>query len=117
MSDVDNLFDAALSRADEMILGLMGTVVLVTSGSMAGGQIIGVFDDPDNVAYTGGGVRIEGSSPALFVKSVDAGLLQRADTLTINGVVYWIDRIGPDDGGSRHLWLGTGTPPVTTRRR
>ncbi|MCH5496346.1 head-tail joining protein [Salmonella enterica subsp. diarizonae serovar 16:z10:e,n,x,z15] len=29
-----------------------------------------------------------------------------------------MDRIGQEDGsGSRHIWLGTGEPPVDTRRR
>jgi hypothetical protein len=44
------------------------------------------------------------------VKSTDASELQRLDTLTINGISYWIDRIGPDDCGSCHLWLGNGQP-------
>nr|WP_310903386.1 head-tail joining protein [Klebsiella grimontii] len=38
-------------------------------------------------------------------------------TLTINGISYWIDRIGPDDCGSCHLWLGNGQPPAGNRRR
>ncbi|WP_244565672.1 head-tail joining protein, partial [Escherichia coli] len=29
----------------------------------------------------------------------------------------WVDRVTPDDGGSCHLWLGRGVPPVLNRRR
>lgn len=71
----------------------------------------------DYERYAVPGVRVEGTSPSFFVKSTDASELQRLDTLTINGISYWIDRIGPDDCGSCHLWLGNGQPPAGNRRR
>jgi hypothetical protein len=39
------------------------------------------------------------------------------DTLMINGRAFWVERIGPDDCGSCHIWLGNGSPPAGTRRR
>lgn len=117
MTDFDNIFDAAISRADETIRSTMGTVALISSGELTGRSISGVFDDPENIGYAAPGVRVEGTSPSFFIKSVYASALLRLDTLTINGICYWIDRIGPDDCGSCHLWLGTGHPPVGNRRR
>ncbi|MFW0766466.1 head-tail joining protein [Trabulsiella odontotermitis] len=117
MSEFDNLFDAALSRADDTIREVMGTEARVTSGAQTGAVLFGVFDDPENIGYAGAGVRVEGSSPTLFVKSVTVSLIKRLDTLTINGKPFWVDRVGPDDCGSCHVWLGNGVPPESTRRR
>lgn len=117
MTDRDTLFDVALSRADDAIRTTMGTEAEVTSGARAGSLLAGVFDDPDNISFAGQGVRLEGTSPTLFVKTSDADGLRRADALLIGGRPFWIDRIGPDDGGSCHLWLGTGTPPAGNRHR
>ncbi|EAO9175886.1 phage tail protein [Salmonella enterica] len=118
MEEFDNLFDAAMARADNAILGVMGTVARVVSGALAGDTLAGVFDDPESVSYAAGGVRIEGVSPSLFVKSAAVRQLRRLDTLIIGERSYWVDRIGQEDGsGSRHIWLGTGEPPVDTRRR
>ncbi|EFG1270032.1 phage tail protein, partial [Escherichia coli] len=43
--------------------------------------------------------------------------VRRGDTLTINGEMFWVDRVSPDDGGSCYLWLGRGVPPAVNRRR
>ena len=69
MADFDNLFDAAIARADETIRGYMGTSATITSGEQSGAVIRGVFDDPENISYAGQGVRVEGSSPSLFVRT------------------------------------------------
>ncbi|EAQ2086528.1 phage tail protein [Salmonella enterica] len=118
MSQTDNLFDTGMSRADDAILGVMGTVATITSGVLAGASLTGVFDDPESVSYVSGGVRIEGVSPSFFVKSSALRQLKRADTLVIGEQNYWVDRMGPEESsGSRVIWLGTGDPPTDTRRR
>ena len=117
VADFDNLFDAAIARADETIRGYMGTSATMTSGEQSGAVIRGVFDDPENISYAGQGVRVEGSSPSLFVRTDDVRQLRRGDTLTIGEENFWIDRVSPDDGGSCHLWLGRGVPPAVNRRR
>nr|EIS6264780.1 phage tail protein [Salmonella enterica]EIS6454236.1 phage tail protein [Salmonella enterica]EIS6505023.1 phage tail protein [Salmonella enterica]EIS6516828.1 phage tail protein [Salmonella enterica]EIS6553258.1 phage tail protein [Salmonella enterica] len=118
MSQTDNLFDTAMFRADDAILGVMGTVATITSGVLAGASLTGVFDDPESVSYAAGGVRIEGVSPSIFVKSSAVRQLKRADPLEIGGQNYWVDRMGPEESsGSRIIWLGTGDPPTDTRRR
>ncbi len=83
----------------------------------SGAVIRGVFDDPENISYAGQGVRVEGSSPSLFVRTDDVRQLRRGDTLTIGEENFWVDRVSPDDGGSCHLWLGRGVPPAVNRRR
>lgn len=93
MADSDNLFDAAIARADETIRGYMGTSATMTSGEQSGAVIRGVFDDPENISYAGQGVRVEGSSPSLFVRTDDVRQLRRGDTLTIGEENFWIDRI------------------------
>ncbi|ECF6045179.1 phage tail protein [Salmonella enterica subsp. salamae] len=117
MSQSENLFDAALSQADDTIRRVMGSGVTVTSGALVGVTLSGVFDDPENISYAGPGVRVEGSSPSLFVRTDDVRQLRRGDTLTIGEENFWIDRVSPDDGGSCHLWLGRGVPPAVNRRR
>ncbi len=117
MSGFDNLFDAAISRADKTIRTVMGVTVKVTSGALSGAEFTGVFDDPSEVGNPGAGIRVEGTSPSVFVQTSLVSLLRRPDTLSINGTDYWVDRIGPDDSGSCHLWLGTGHPPAGNRRR
>ncbi len=79
--------------------------------------LVGVFDDPENIGYAGAGVRVEGTSPTLFVNTAAVSQLKRMDALTINGRSFWVDRIGPDDCGSCHIWLGNGSPPASSRRR
>lgn len=117
MADFDNLFDEAMSRADGAIRSVMGTEVKVTSGALSGITLVGVFDDPENIGYAGAGIRVEGTSPTLFVETTTIRQLQRMDTLTINGRSFWVDRIGPDDCGSCHIWLSNGSPPASQRRR
>ncbi len=43
VADFDNLFDAAIARADETIRGYMGTSATMTSGEQSGAVIRGVF--------------------------------------------------------------------------
>ena len=117
MVDFDNLFDEAMSRADATIRSVMGVEAKVTSGALSGVMLNGVFDDPENIGYAEAGIRIDGTKPSLFVKTSDVGNLDRLDTLTINGRDFWVDRVGPDDCGSCHVWLGSGSPPNGTRRR
>ncbi|ECM5870069.1 phage tail protein, partial [Salmonella enterica subsp. enterica serovar Newport] len=95
MSQSENLFDTALSQADDAILRVMGTVATITSGVLAGATLTGVFDDPESVSYAAGGVRIEGDKPTFFVKSSLTVHLKRPDTLTILGDTFWVDRITP----------------------
>ncbi|ENV0841617.1 head-tail joining protein, partial [Escherichia coli] len=61
--------------------------------TQSGAVIRGVFDDPENISYAGQGVRVEGSSPSLFVRTDDVRQLRRGDTLTIGEENFWIDRI------------------------
>ncbi len=117
MADFDNLFDEAISRADTTIRGVMGIEIKITSGVLSGGNLNGVFDDPENIGYAGAGIRVEGTSPTLFVETTTISQLRRLDTLTLNGRSFWVDRIGPDDCGSCHILLSNGSPPASQRRR
>jgi len=116
VADFDNIFDTAMARADDTVRSTMGSDAFVTSGAQQGDILKGVFDDPGNIGYAGAGIRVEGSSPSFFVKTSSLHGLLRLDTLSINSQQYWVDRIGPDDCGSCHIWLGSGEPPATSRR-
>ncbi|ESC66836.1 tail attachment protein [Salmonella enterica] len=70
MSQSENLFDTAISQADDAILRVMGTVATITSGVLAGATLTGVFDDPESVSYAAGGVRIEGDKPTFFCQNI-----------------------------------------------
>ncbi|HFO4229051.1 TPA: head-tail joining protein [Escherichia coli] len=117
MRDFQNAFDAALAGVDSTIVEVMGIRAQFTSGAQRGGEVQGVFDDPESLGFAGGGVRIEGSSPSLFVRTDTVRAVRRGDTLTINGEMFWVDRVSPDDGGSCYLWLNRGQPPAVNRRR
>ncbi|OVD94984.1 tail attachment protein, partial [Escherichia coli] len=93
MADFDNLFDAAIARADETIRGYMGTSATMTSGEQSGAVIRGVFDDPENISYAGQGVRVEGSSPSLFVRTDDVRQIPLCDTPSFRAEKTWADRI------------------------
>lgn len=117
MADFDNLFDEAMARADTTIRGVMGAEARITSGSLSGVTLLGVFDDPENIGFADAGIRIDGTKPTFFVNSSDVSGLERLDTLKVNGREFWVDRVGPDDCGSCHVWLGSGSPPGGSRRR
>ncbi|HEB6949743.1 TPA: phage tail protein [Salmonella enterica subsp. enterica serovar Hvittingfoss] len=114
MSQIDNIFDSAMSRADDAILDMMGISACITSEGRTY-TVTAVFDDPESVEYPTGGVRIEGTSPSIFVRTVDVPAIKRLDTVVAGSMSFWVDRVGPDDSGSRHIWLGTGTPPTDNR--
>ena len=117
MRDFQNAFDAALAGVDSTIVEVMGLCAQFTSGAQRGSEVQGVFDDPESLGFAGGGVPIEGSSPSLFVPTDTVRALRRGDTQTINGEMFWVDRVSPDDGGSCYLWLNRGQPPAVNRRR
>ncbi|EEW1866031.1 hypothetical protein D9I62_23820 [Escherichia coli] len=106
-----------LSRIAGEIASILDGIPLSVQRRFPELEIRGVFDDPENISYAGQGVRVEGSSPSLFVRTDDVRQLRRGDTLTIGEENFWIDRVSPDDGGSCHLWLGRGVPPAVNRRR
>ena len=117
MRDFQNAFDAALAGVDSTIVEVMGLCAQFTSGAQCGSEVQGVFDDPESLGFAGGGVRIEGSSPSLFVRTDTVRAVRRGDTLTINGETFWVDRVSPDDGGSCYLWLNRGQPPAVPQYR
>ncbi|EFI5876052.1 phage tail protein [Escherichia coli] len=116
MRDFENSFDAALAGVDRTIVEVMGLCAQFTSGAQCGSEVQGVFDDPESLGFAGSGVRIEGSSPSLFVRTDTVRAVRRGDTLTINGETFWVDRVSPDDGGSCYLWLNRGQPPAVIRK-
>ena len=49
MRDFQNVFDAALSGVDSTIVEVMGIRAQFTSGAQRGGEVHGVFDDPESL--------------------------------------------------------------------
>lgn len=119
MRDFQNAFDAALAGVDSTIVEVMGISAQFTSGAQRGGEVHGVFDDPESLGFASSGIRIEGSNPSLFVLTDTVCAVRRGDTLTINGEMFWVDRVSPDDGGSCYLWLNRGNhlPPAVVAER
>ncbi|MGM6923356.1 head-tail joining protein [Escherichia coli] len=117
MADFDNLFDAALVGADEVILRDMGICAVITSGALEGTRLTGVFDDPESISFVAGGIRLEDSSPSLFVKTADILQLRRQDTLTIGDDTFFVDRVTPDDGGCCYIRLRRGSPQSNSGMR
>lgn len=95
MRDFQNAFDAALAGVDSTIVEVMGISAQFTSGAQRGGEVHGVFDDPESLGFASSGIRIEGSNPSLFVLTDTVCAVRRGDTLTINGEMFWVDRVSP----------------------
>ncbi|GCZ47480.1 phage head-tail adaptor protein [Escherichia coli] len=113
MRDFQNAFDAALAGVDSTIVEVMGISAQFTSGAQRGGEVHGVFDDPESLGFASSGIRIEGSNPSLFVLTDTVCAVRRGDTLTINGEMFWVDRVSPDDGGSCYLWLNLSLDQIS----
>lgn len=110
MTAFENLFDNAISRADDAILGVMGVEAFINDRPE---PICGVFDDPASaIPVPGSGAVIEDFSPTLFVKSADVACIRRRDRVRVRGIIYWVTRMGADEGGSRILYLSAGDPPA-----
>ncbi|HEJ7174543.1 TPA: phage tail protein [Serratia marcescens] len=117
MAEFDNLFDEALYGVDSRIIDVMGREVSLFINGVST-SVRAVFDDPESIDYAAGGnIRIDGTSPRLFMKSVSAAGLKRLNVVMIGTEPYWVDRISPDDTGSCYIYLGTGEPPASARRR
>lgn len=105
----DNLFDEALFAADEEIIDTMGVTALIDADGVSI-PVRGVFDNPDATAEFKTGGRIRSTAPTFFVKSASVTGVKEKAQVIIHGVSYWVEKIGPDDTGSRVLTLGTGRP-------
>lgn len=112
MDDFDNLFDEALSGADDVIISIMGKLVYVQIGGVWGvSPIRAVFDDPDaTVSLRNSAGQIEDVAPTLFVKTVLIAGLEKRDRVQIGGAMYWVVGIDPDDTGSSVITLARGEP-------
>ncbi|HBH4515579.1 TPA: phage tail protein, partial [Escherichia coli] len=55
MRDFQNAFDAALAGVDSTIVEVMGLCAQFTSGAQCGGEVQGVFDDPESLGFAGSG--------------------------------------------------------------
>lgn len=51
MRDFQNAFDAALAGVDSTIVEVMGISAQFTSGAQRGGEVHGVFDDPESLGF------------------------------------------------------------------
>ena len=51
MRDFQNAFDAALAGVDSTIVEVMGIRAQFTSGAQRGGEVQGVFDDPESPGH------------------------------------------------------------------
>ncbi len=51
MRDFQNAFDAALAGVDSTIVEVMGISAQFTSGAQRGGEVQGVFDDPESLGF------------------------------------------------------------------
>lgn len=107
--DFDNLFDEAMFAADNEIIDATGIDALITIGGIIT-PIRGVFDNPDATAEFKTGGRVQTTAPTLFVKSLHVEGIKEKDAVVIKGESYWVEKIGPDDTGSRVLILSTGKP-------
>ena len=115
MATFSNIFDAALDQADDVIIRHMGISALITTGALEGTTITGIYDDPESVTMVAGGIRLDDSTPSLFVRTADVLLLRRQDELNIGGELFSVDRITPDDGGSCHIRLRRNCTPEKRR--
>ena len=107
----ENIFDRALSGADEKIIDRMGVTARISvRGESVPRTLRGVFDEAENVVLPPGGGRIDDVSPSLFVRTADVAGVHEKARVEVNGEVFWVERLTPDDTGSRTLILVRGEP-------
>lgn len=112
--DFENIFDEALTGADNVILDTMGVKV---SACILGAwiPIRAVFDDPQaDTALQGGAARFDDVAPTLFLKTVEVCGLKKQDPICIAAVMYWVTHIGNDDTGTCVVTLARGEPGKPT---
>lgn len=108
--DFDNLFDEALSDADDRILDAMGKNILVFIHGVAT-PVRAVFDEPAaNITLPHGAAVIDDVAPTLFVKTAAVSGLKRRDEVRVGADIYWVAQILPDDLGACVIRLDRGRP-------
>lgn len=109
----DNVFDSAMSAADDVILKTMGRDVWIEiAGRMV--PVKGVFDVPAaDVQLKKHAGHVQDVAPRLFVKSHDVEGVRKKAKVLIRDVGYWVVKAGPDDNGSCELVLARGEPAQT----
>ncbi|AUX03375.1 Phage capsid and scaffold [Escherichia coli] len=90
MRDFQNAFDAALAGVDSTIVEVMGISAQFTSGAQRGGEVQGVFDDPESLGFASSGIRIEGSSPSLFVRTDTVRAVRRGEPPRVSWRVFYL---------------------------
>lgn len=119
MDGYENLFDAALSDADERIIGVMGVTVTPLNPNVK--PFRAVFDHPAaDTTLPNGAARIQDTAPTLFAKTPFFTGLTEGDGVHVNGEDFRVVKIGPDDTGSCVVTLSQGSarqaPPVINGR-
>lgn len=123
MDGFDNLFDQAMSSADDQIIATMGTEVVIFADGVARPPIRAVFDTPEdnNSISNGNGGEIRDAAPTLFARSVDVTGLKKHDRVEIHGETFRVtdpgwDELGGDKRGCVTITLARGKPdtPVST---
>lgn len=113
--DFDNLFDRAMSTADDKILETMGTTVYWFSGSQKS-EIRAVFDVPgDDVGMNTGSGEIRDTAPTLFTRSAFVAGIAKYDRVTVGDQTYWVvnpgwDELGTVQNGMITITLARGEP-------
>lgn len=105
----DNLFDEAMFAADNEIIDAMGVDAVIEIDGIKT-PVRGVFDNPDATAKFKTGGRVQTTAPTFFVKSHSVDGIKEKNLVVIGDESYWVEKIEPDDTGSRVLTLGTGRP-------
>ncbi|WP_252364079.1 head-tail joining protein [Escherichia coli] len=108
----DNLFDQAMSDADNIILDTMGTEISIYPGGTER-KIRAVFDAPaDNTGMNTGSGEIRNTAPVLFTRSAWVAGLKKYDRVMIHGEPYQVVDPGWDESGT----AGHGVITITLAR-
>ncbi|MED8719302.1 head-tail joining protein [Escherichia coli] len=108
----NNLFDQAMSDADDIILDTMGTEISIYPGGTER-KIRAVFDAPaDNTGINTGSSEIRDTAPVLFTRSAWAAGLKKYDRVMIHGEPYQVVDPGWDESGT----AGQGVITITLAR-
>ncbi|MBL5899932.1 hypothetical protein I7V27_13460 [Lelliottia amnigena] len=108
--DFDNLFDEALSDADDRIIDTMGKNIIVSIHGVDT-PVRAVFDEPAaDSSLPGGAAIVEDVAPTLFVKTALIAGLKKRDAVSVAGEPFWVVKVGPDDTGTCTVTLARGQP-------
>lgn len=89
-----------------LFTGVLGTAAIYTPAGGSPVEIRGMFNAAFLLVELKDGVSVESSRPVITIKTSDAPLAKRGDSIAVNSATYSVRGVEPDGRGLTMLILG-----------